>query len=112
LEVDLECTGEGSGSLRDFARLDAGCADFHPVRATLGLLHANRLQIRIEPSLSAIVRVRDIVAELWSFTADFATFGHSYSTSIFQKLSFIANEFLKRQAGSADLWGSQLKEQS
>jgi hypothetical protein len=70
--------GRGSGSFQDFARLDAGCTDFHPVRATLGLLHANRLQIRIKASLSAIVRVRDIVAELGSFTADFATFGHDY----------------------------------
>ena len=68
--------GRGSRSLRDFARLDAGCANFHPARAALGLLHANRLQVRIEASRSAIVRVRDIVAELWSFTADFATFGH------------------------------------
>jgi len=78
LEVD-EAPGEGSGSLRDFARLDAACADFHPERATLGLLHANRLQVRIEASRSAIVRMRDIVSELWSFTADFATFGHFFN---------------------------------
>src|SRR5919112_5922661 len=91
--------GKGSGSLRDFAGLDASCANFHPARATLGLLHANRLQVRIEASRSAIVRVRDIVAELWSFTADFATFGHNCSTSRFQKPSFITNEFLSRQAG-------------
>jgi hypothetical protein len=77
----MRATGEGSGSFRDFARLDTGGADFHPARATLGLLHANRLQVRIEASRSAIVRVRDIVAELWSFTADFATFGHNCSTS-------------------------------
>ena len=113
MEVDRVVPGEGSGSLQNFARLDAGCADFHPVRATLGLLHANRLQIRIEASLSAIVRVRDIVAELWSFTADFATFGHDCSTSRFQKPSFIANEFLSRQAGYHKFCGgSQLKEQS
>ena len=68
----------GLRSLGDFARLDAGCTNLHPARATLGLLHANRLQIRIEASLSAIVRVRDIVAELRSFTADFATFGHFF----------------------------------
>jgi len=104
--------GEGSGSLLDFARLDAGCADFHPVRATLWLLHANRLQIRIEASLSAIVRVRDIVAELWSFTADFATFGHNCSTSRFQKPSFITMNFQVVKQGTTDLWGSQLKEQS
>jgi hypothetical protein len=77
LEVDRKHQGKSrSGSLRDFARLDAGRADFHPARATLGLLHADRLQVWIESSRRAIVRVRDIVAELWSFTADFATFGH------------------------------------
>ena len=80
--------GEGSGSLRDFARLDAGCADFHPVRATLGLLHTNRLQIRIEASLCAIVRVRDIVAELWAFTANFATFGHNLFNLQISKTKF------------------------
>ena len=80
MEVDWEHR-ERLGSLRDFASLDAGRADFHPVCATLGFLHANRLQVRIESSLSAIVSVRDIVAELWSFTADFATFGHNCSTS-------------------------------
>ena len=71
--------GTGSSGLGDFAGLDASCANFHPARATLGLLHANRLQVRIEASRSAIVRVRDIVAELWSFTADFATFGHFFN---------------------------------
>jgi hypothetical protein len=80
LEVDRKLR-EGSSGLGDFARLDASCANFHPARATLGLLHANRLQVRIEASRSAIVRVRDIVAELWSFTADFATFSHFVSTS-------------------------------
>ena len=78
MEVDRKAPGERLSSLQDFARLDAGRADFHPARATLGLLHANRLQIRIEPSRRAIVSVRDIVAELWAFTADFATFGHFY----------------------------------
>src|SRR5215470_3831596 len=81
----------GSGSLRDFARLDAGCTDFHPARATLGRLHANRLQVRIEASRSAIVRVRDIVAELWSFTADFATFGHFFQPPEF--LGFFTGAF-------------------
>jgi hypothetical protein len=72
----IEITGEGSSSLGDFARLDARCADFHSARATLRNLNANRLKIRIESSGSTVIRVRDIVAELWSFTADFATFGH------------------------------------
>jgi hypothetical protein len=72
----IEIAGEGSSSLGDFARLDASCANFHSARATLRGLNANRLKIRIESSGSAVIRVRDIVAELWSFTADFATFGH------------------------------------
>ena len=72
---------EGSSSLGDFARLDASCANFHSARATLRDLNANRLKIRIESAGSAVIRVRDIVAELGSFTADFATFGHFYSTS-------------------------------
>jgi hypothetical protein len=72
----IEIAGEGSSSLGDFARLDASCANFHSARATLRGLNANRLKIRIESSGSAVIRVRDIVAELRSFTADFATFGH------------------------------------
>ena len=71
---------EVSSGLGDFAGLDASRADFHPARATLRLLHADGLQIWIEATRRAIVRVRDIVAELWSFAADFATFGH-FSTS-------------------------------
>ena len=66
-----------SGRLRDLARFNAACANFHSARATLRDLNANRLKIRIESSGGAIIRVRDIVAELWSFTADFATFGHN-----------------------------------
>ena len=70
--------GKDSGGFRDLARLDASCTNFHPARATLRLLHANRLQVWIEASRRAIVRVRDIVAELRSFTADFATFSHLF----------------------------------
>jgi hypothetical protein len=33
----IETAGKGSAAFRDFARLDAGCADFHPARATLRL---------------------------------------------------------------------------
>ena len=68
----------GSSGFGDFTSLDAGRADFHPARATLGRLNANRLQIWIEPAWGAIVRVRDIVAELRSLAADFATFGHLF----------------------------------
>ena len=74
---------EGSSSLGDFARLDASCANFHSARATLRDLNANRLKIRIESSRSAVIRVRDIVAELRSLAADFTTFGHIvFDTSV------------------------------
>ena len=63
-------------SFGDFAGLDAGSANLHPAGATLRHLYADRLQIRIEPSRRAIVRVRDVIAELRSLAADFATFGH------------------------------------
>jgi hypothetical protein len=66
----------GSSGLGDFAGLDAGRADFHPARATRGRLYANRLQVRIEATWGAIIRVRDIIAELRSLAADFTTFGH------------------------------------
>jgi hypothetical protein len=86
----LKYSREGSSSLGDFARLDASCANFHSARATLRDLDANRLKIRIESSGSAVIRVRDIVAELWSFTADFATFSHFYSTSRISQVSLPA----------------------
>ena len=65
-----------SGGFGDFAGLDAGRADLHPARATLGRFHANRLQVWIEATWGAIVRVRDIIAELRALAADFTTFGH------------------------------------
>ena len=72
----------------DFAGLDAGSANLHPAGATLRHLDADRLQIRIEPSRRAIVSVGDIVAELRSLAADFATFGHFVSTSKSNQVSF------------------------
>ena len=75
----------GSSGFGDFTGLDAGRADFHPPRATLGRLYANRLQVRIEATRGAIVRVRDIVAELRSLAADFTTFGHIvFATSVIE----------------------------
>jgi hypothetical protein len=62
----------------DFTGLDARSADFHPASATLRHLHADGLQIWIEASRRAIVRVRDIVAELRSLAADVATFSHLF----------------------------------
>ena len=75
----------GSGGLSDFAGLDAGRADLHAASATRGRLHADRLQVRIEATWGAIVRVRDIVAELRSLAADFTTFGHIvFATSVIE----------------------------
>ena len=75
----------GSSGLGDFAGLNAGRADLHAACATLGRLHANRLQVWIEPTWGAIVRVRDIIAELRALAADFTTFGHIvFATSVIE----------------------------
>ena len=68
----------GSSGLRHFSCLDAGGADFHPAGAARGRLHANGLQVRIEPAPSAVIRVRDIIAELRALAADFTTFSHYF----------------------------------
>ena len=91
-------SSEGSGSLGDFARLDAGCTNLHAARATLRHLYADGLQIGIETSLGAIVRVRDVVAKLRALAADFATFCHSLFNLLFRKSSFITKGFRSRQA--------------
>ena len=75
----------GLSGFGDFTGLDAGRADFHPACATLRRLYANRLQVRIEPAWGAIVRMRDIVAELRALAADFTTFGHIvFATSVIE----------------------------
>jgi len=63
---------------RDFTGFNTAGADLHSFRATLRLLDPNRLQVWIEPPRRTIVRVRDVIAELRSFAADFATFGHYF----------------------------------
>ena len=74
-----------SSGFGDFTGLDAGRTDFHSACATLGRLYANRLQVRIEPAWGAIVRMRDIVAELRALAADFTTFGHIvFATSVIE----------------------------
>ena len=85
-EIVLKISGvSASSGFGDFTGLDAGRANFHPLRATRGRLYANRLQIRIEATWGAIVRVRDIVAELRSLAADFTTFGHIvFATSVIE----------------------------
>lgn len=77
--------GSGSSGFGDLPGLDAGGADFHPASAALWRLHANRLQVRVEPAWGAIVRVGDIVTELRSLAADFTTFGHLvFATSVME----------------------------
>src|SRR5919202_6382704 len=63
--------------LRDLARLDAGGADLHAHRAALRALDADGLQIGIKAPRGAVVRVRDVVAELRALAADFASFSHN-----------------------------------
>jgi hypothetical protein len=67
-----------SGRFRDFARLDATGANLHPLSAALWTLNADGLQIGIKAATRAIVCVRDIIAELRPFAADFTTFCHKF----------------------------------
>jgi len=71
-----------SGGFCDFSGLNATGANFHSLRAALGLLHANGLQVGIKTPRRSIVCVRDIVSELRTFAANFASFSHDfYDTS-------------------------------
>ena len=63
---------------RHFPPFDTGRADFHPLCAALGLLHANGLEIRIEAAAGTVIRVRYVVTELRPLAADFASFSHNY----------------------------------
>jgi len=65
-----------SGGLSHFAGLDAAGANFHATGAALGRFDANRLQVGIENTLCPIVGVRDVIAKLWAFAANFTTFCH------------------------------------
>jgi hypothetical protein len=70
------------GGFGNFPGFDAARANAHPLSATLWKLYTNFLQIWIKTPGRSIVCVRNIVSELWPFTTDFATFGHSsYKTS-------------------------------
>src|SRR2546423_3242015 len=105
--------------LCDLACFDAGGADLHPHRAALGALDADRLQVWVEAPRGAVIRVRDVVAELRPLVADFASFSHECSTSRkcharysfraaaqtricgAKETKFIADGFTTRQAGVA-----------
>lgn len=59
-----------------FTGLDTTGADFLAFRPARRTLDANGLQIRIETTTGAIVRVRDIISELRAFAANFASLSH------------------------------------
>jgi hypothetical protein len=62
---------------RDFVAFDATGANLHAHHPALRALRAYLLQVGIETPAGAIVRVRDVVTELWAFAADFASFSHN-----------------------------------
>jgi hypothetical protein len=62
----------------DFARLDATGANLLALNAACGALHSNGLQVRIKATARAVVRVRNIIAELRAFAANFASFSHDF----------------------------------
>lgn len=64
------------GGFSDFAGLDTAGANLHSLGATLRLLHPNGLQIRIESARGSVIRMRNIIAELRAFAANFASFSH------------------------------------
>jgi hypothetical protein len=66
------------GSFRDFARLDTTGADLHANCSALRALRTNGLQVWIEATARAIVRMRNIITELRRLAADFATFSHNF----------------------------------
>jgi hypothetical protein len=66
------------GGFGNFSGFNATGTNFHSLGAALWQLHANGLQIRIKSPRCSIVCVRNIVSELRTFTADFATFGHDF----------------------------------
>ena len=82
------------GGFRDFSSFDATRANLHALRPTFGKLDPNRLKIRIKPAPGAVIRMRDIVAELGSFIADFATFGHDFYDTSRALLKFPAHHGL------------------
>jgi hypothetical protein len=64
--------------LSDFPGLDTGGANLLTLGTAARPLHPDGLQIGVEAPPRPIVSVRDIVAELRPFTADFASFSHDY----------------------------------
>jgi len=57
--------------LGDFARAQAASTDAHFLAVAALYLGLHRVQIHIPAALGDVVRVRDVVAELRTFAADF-----------------------------------------
>jgi hypothetical protein len=65
-----------SGRLCDFTGLDTTGANLNALGTALGPLNPYGLKVWIEAAARPIVSVRDIIAELRAFAADFASFSH------------------------------------
>ena len=80
--ADPPLTGEvgvtGSSSFSYLTGFDTARADSHSADAALRFLNTDRLQVWIENARCPIVGMRNIVAELWSFTANITTLSHDY----------------------------------
>ena len=78
----MEVSGRGDSSgFGYFAGLNAAGADLHSLITAGRQLDANGLQIRIENARRSIVGVRDIIAKLRAFAANFTTLCHDYGIS-------------------------------
>ena len=64
------------GGFGNLAGLDTAGTDLLALRATLGELDPNRLQIGIKPARRTIISVGHVVSELWTFATNFAAFSH------------------------------------
>jgi hypothetical protein len=67
-----------SSRFSDFSGFNTAGADFHSFVTAGGQFHPNGLQVWIENSGCSIVCVRNIIAKLGAFAANFTTFCHNY----------------------------------
>ena len=83
----------------NFAGLDAAGADLHSFITARRQLYANGLQIGIENAGRSVVGVRNIIAKLRSFAANFTTLCHDYEISCRYARPHCADrrEYLKRK---------------
>jgi hypothetical protein len=65
----------------NFTRFQAASADFLPDRRTARRFDANRLQVRVKATTSFVVRVRNVISKLRTFSADITAFCHIFKAS-------------------------------